>query len=475
MLLILFLVMLVTCLPAQADRGGQSGGASGGNDHDVQASVSSAASSADAPVSAAITPETNAGGGVSSQSPVQAGPDVMTSETVRDQPSADSKSTHTVNVNAQSRTAPSSGPSADPFGRPDISNNGRVDVPGDAGSRQDNGGADTKRIPKAAGGAKSPQRAGGKDAVGVPDVQGQSGESGRMAGLTGSSGGIAVARFASFSESGAAPGPGAGHGPSPQRQQRGPPAQSTSYPCGPAQATPLPPASCQTRDESKEESLSRQRSKRVGILSQVLEPIGPEPASSSLPPQALFPFNMLLLGGFRRISKKNVLDHDARQVIYQAVTTTPGIDVKTLTRMTGINENTLRYHLDRLVATGKISSFTRPGVIRYFLNQGAYRQFEHRVFHYLWADTPRGILSLLHQNPGLTRQHIADALMIAGPSVTRQMDNLIEDGIVENRFPGRSNHYYLTAEAAVAIDRVMSHAHGLNKKAEALPMAASTG
>ena len=99
---------------------------------------------------------------------------------------------------------------------------------------------------------------------------------------------------------------------------------------------------------------------------------------------------MLVFGGFRRISKKNVLEHGARNVIYQAITATPGIDVKTLTGMTGINENTLRYHLDRLVATGKISCFTRPGVVRYFQNQGAYNQFEHRVFHYLWTDTPRG-------------------------------------------------------------------------------------
>ena len=97
----------------------------------------------------------------------------------------------------------------------------------------------------------------------------------------------------------------------------------------------------------------------------------PIAASSSFPLQSLFPLNLLLFGGFRRISKKNVLEHDARKVIYQAIAATPGIDIRTLTGMTGINENTLRYHLDRLVATGKISSFTRPGIVRYFQNQGA--------------------------------------------------------------------------------------------------------
>jgi len=185
---------------------------------------------------------------------------------------------------------------------------------------------------------------------------------------------------------------------------------------------------------------------------------------------------MLLFGGFRRISKKNVLEHDARHVMYQAITATPGIDVKTLTAMTGINENTLRYHLDRLVATGKITCFTRPGVVRYFQNQGAYSQFEHMVFHYLRTETPREILWLLYQHPGLTRQHIADALMISGPSVTRQMDNLTGDGIVENRFPGRSNHYYLSTEAALTIDKVLSQAPVMmHHDAEVRPISASAG
>ena len=38
------------------------------------------------------------------------------------------------------------------------------------------------------------------------------------------------------------------------------------------------------------------------------------------------------------------------------------------------------------------------------------------------------------------------------------MDNLIEDRIVENRFLGRSNHYYLTAETAFIIEKLMSQA-----------------
>ena len=452
--LLLSLAVLVVCLPAQAAHANYAGPSSPLSDHGVQVNVSSGLAAGTSSESVGKASGLNTGS-VSSQSPVQAGPEVIATGKTQDNPGGTDKSTQGGQVNAKAGSSSSSGLSGDSSGRSDISRNGRAEAAGDTGS---------------------PQGTGSERAAGIPDRQGHSGESGRLAGMMVSPGGAVVARFASGSEDSNTRLPGADHGPSPQRQQHRPPAHSGSYPCGPAQASPLPPAPGQTRDESKEESPSRQKSKRIGILSRILDPIGHDPEPSSFPLQSLFPFNMLLIGGFRRISKKNVLEHDARQVIYQAITATPGVDVKTLTDMTGINENTLRYHVDRLVATGKISFFSRPGVIRYFQNQGAYNPFEHLMFHYLWTDTPRGILWLLYQHPGLTRQHLADALAISGPSVTRQMDNLIEDGVVENLSPGRSNHYYLTAEAALTIDKVISQAPVMmHSGIEARPLSATAG
>ncbi len=435
--LVLSLAMLVVSLPAQAAQGGQDGSSSPMSDHGIPVNVSSGWSAGSSPEYAGEAPGTVAGSSSSSPSFARSGPDTKAPDEALDSPGTTDKSMESGTTGSRDGSSPPAGLSGDNAGQVDPGNNVRTE---------------------AAGGMGSPEGTGRENTAGIPDDRGQSGEPGRLAGMMAAQGGAVVARSAYGSESGTVPVPGSGHGPSPQRQHHGPSAPSGSYPCGPAQATPLPPSSGQSRDESGEEPSPRQKSRRTGILSRILDPIVPEPAPSSFPLQSLFPFNMLLLGGFRRISKKNVLEHDARQVIYQAITATPGIDVKTLTTMTGINENTLRYHVDRLASTGKISCFTRPGVVRYFQNQGAYSPFEHLVFHYLRTDTPRGILWLLYQHPGLTRQHLADALAISGPSVTRQMENLTGDGLVENRFPGRSNHYYLTAEAALAIGKVMSQA-----------------
>jgi hypothetical protein len=451
---LLVLVILVISLPAQAAHAGQSGSSSPVIDQNARGNVSAGLPDTNSPLYEGSLYATGAAGSASPPLPVQAVPGSMNAGGMQDSPPTTGTETQAgpVNTNTGSSRMPDT-PAGSP-GRSDPGTTARADT---------------------AGGTGSPPGTGGENAARTPDAQGPSRDPGRTTGMT-SPWGAVGAGSASVSGNSHIPVPEDGRGPSPQRQQQGPPEQSGNYPCGPAQATPLPPASGQTRDESKEETAQRQRSKRTGFLSGIPGPIAADPASSPFSLPSLFPLNMLLIGGFRRISKKNVLEHEARHVIYQAITAAPGIDVKTLTGMTGINENTLRYHLDRLAATGKIHCFARPGVVRYFQNQGAYSQFDHGVFHYLWTDTPRAILWLLHQHPGLTRQHIADALMIAGPSVTRQMDNLIEDGIVENRSPGRSNHYYLTADAARTIDSVMSRAPVMvRNEAEAGPVSAQAG
>ena len=454
-ILILALGILIVCLPAQAAHAGQAGSSSSLTEYGAQVNLSSGSSAGTSSDAVGKVSGIHPGSSASSQSFVQIGPDRIASGKAQNVPGTVDKSTLSGPVNAKTGSSPSSAQSGAYSGRSDLGNNGRGEAAGDLGS---------------------PQRTGGENEAVNPDAQGQSKESARLAGMMFSPMSVAAGRSGSGGENSYTPVKGANHRQSPQRQQRGPPAQSGNYPCGPAQASTLPPASGQNRDEPKEETPSRQKSKRIGFLSWILDPIIAHSAPSSFPLQSLFPLNMLLVGGFRRISKKNVLEHDARHVIYQAITASPGIDMKTLTDMTGINENTLRYHVDRLVATGKVSCFTRPGVVRYFQNQGAYSQFEHMVFHYLWTDTPRGILWLLYQHPGLTRQHIADALAICGPSVTRQMDNLIDDGVVENRFPGRSNHYYLTAESVQTIDKLMSQAPVMmHSGVEARPLLATAG
>lgn len=305
-------------------------------------------------------------------------------------------------------------------------------------------------------GGGSPQGTGSGNMAGTPGGRGVSHVPGILAGMAVIRGGMGSTHSVPGSSGSEIPTAGFGREQVPQRHQRGPPQQAGGYPCGPAQpANTLPQPSCQAGDGQKGENPLRPRSKRTVFLFREPDPDIPGMATSSMP--SLLPFKMLLFGGYRRISKKNVLDHDTRNGIYQVITGRPGIEVKTLAGITGINENTLRYHLDILVSTGKVRCFVRHGAVRYFQNQGAYSPYDHIVFHYLWTDTPCRVMKLLYQHPGLGRQQLADTLAVSGPSITRQMEHLIEDGVVENRSTGRSNHYYLTDEAVLAIGRLLVH------------------
>jgi len=240
---------------------------------------------------------------------------------------------------------------------------------------------------------------------------------------------------------------------SPYGQHPGPPAQAAQpygpgtqagrYPCGPAQAADTNAGTPAHPEESKSRASQRvKRDDEEPPLSTGEAAAGPFPH-----PALFFPFL-----GYRRISARNVLSHDSRVRVYSAIAAHPGIDTLTLAEMVEMNRNTLRYHLFTLLRTGRITAFSRPGVVRYYQNQGMYPPYLQCLLHYLWTGTPREIISLLSAAPGMTRTQLADALSFSGPSVTRHIRNLSDDGIIDTVVKGRSHHYSLTPAALTALD-----------------------
>jgi predicted transcriptional regulator len=212
----------------------------------------------------------------------------------------------------------------------------------------------------------------------------------------------------------------------------------------------VPPETAARIEQGNSESPSRHRTKREDESDEVQEtgPRVPEvPAPDSVPGSALF--FLFSLFGFRRIRKKNVLDNDRRRAVFHAIGDAPGIDAVSLSEQLEMNINTLRYHLAKLLATDKITYFSRPGTVRYYLNQGMYSPFEQLVLHYLRARTAGSIIRLVSERPGLSRKDLAAVLDISGPSVTRHIQQLSSEAIIRNEPDGRATHYYLTEEAAL--------------------------
>jgi predicted transcriptional regulator len=163
------------------------------------------------------------------------------------------------------------------------------------------------------------------------------------------------------------------------------------------------------------------------------------------------PFLLFSFLGYRRIQKANVLQNPGRQRIFQLIIDKPGIDVASVSDAAGMNINTARYHLAKLIGIGKVTYLARPGILRYYSNQGRFSEFEQVIIHYIWNSSTAGILALIFMRPGVSRQDIADNLNISGPSVTRHMHHLIEDQIVINEPEGMTNHYRLSQQATAVM------------------------
>lgn len=165
-------------------------------------------------------------------------------------------------------------------------------------------------------------------------------------------------------------------------------------------------------------------------------------ATVSQPSSMLDRLRRYAVSGYRRITNKNLLEHDSRRQIYNEIVASPGVALRKLTDITGMNESTLRYHLERLYEGGKIQTTTIGGVCHYFENHGKYSP-EEQIFRsrMLTAASSR-ILMIIFNQPGLTRGELADLLGVAGPTVTRSVQSLTEDGLIRIERDGRFTRYY---------------------------------
>jgi DNA-binding MarR family transcriptional regulator len=154
--------------------------------------------------------------------------------------------------------------------------------------------------------------------------------------------------------------------------------------------------------------------------------------------------------GYRRLSGKNILEHEKRLRIYSAILMNPGIEVPTLASRTGINLHTLRYHLSYLVRMGKITCIEQGGGHHFFENHGRYTPADQQQILFHNYPTTNRIITLIEENPGVTRGEIADRLGLAGPSVTRWMQRLIAGGIITEVHEGRYVRYYSSPALSVA-------------------------
>lgn len=238
----------------------------------------------------------------------------------------------------------------------------------------------------------------------------------------------------SATESGAA-----GHGgtrgePRPQNagQQRGPPDTPAAAPVR---------AGLEPIDRSKDEGGRGRRGLPTFPL--------PMESEDGVPDPLLF-LRFLLFLGYRRVKPGNLLDHPVRRELADAIVADPGLDLAGCVAATGAHRETLRYHLALLVCGGKILEETRNGSVRYYPHDPFLTPVHRAVIHLEQNPSLAPALHHIRDRPGIPRRELAAFLGIAGPSVTRQVQRLVDESLVENRGSGLSQGYWLTPACADA-------------------------
>jgi predicted transcriptional regulator len=165
-------------------------------------------------------------------------------------------------------------------------------------------------------------------------------------------------------------------------------------------------------------------------------------------PDPLLFLRFLLFLGYRRLRPANLLDHPVRRELAGAIAADPGLDLAGCVAVTGAHRETLRYHLSLLVCGGKILEETRNGSVRYFPRDPSLTPVNRAVIHLERNPSLAPALHHIRDRPGIPRRELAALLGVAGPSVTRQVQRLVDEGLVENRGYGPSQGYWLTPECA---------------------------
>lgn len=174
--------------------------------------------------------------------------------------------------------------------------------------------------------------------------------------------------------------------------------------------------------------------------------------------------------GYRNVSRRRLLDNEKRRQIFACIRDHPGISRGKICRMTGTSIGTTQYHILCLKRAGMIVTIKQGRMIGFFRNSDEFNTTERSLFLHLRNDTEQQILSLLTEDMTPSQSDIAEAIGIAGSSVSWHMKRLIADGIVVSYREGKKTKYLLTPAAAEILGIAQGEAdHGTTQESGAVP------
>ena len=145
----------------------------------------------------------------------------------------------------------------------------------------------------------------------------------------------------------------------------------------------------------------------------------------------------------------NELDLETRREIFELISEVPGLHFRELLRRLDISSGNLNYQLSYLTKHDLVVSIT-DGNLKRFYAVGKVKGKEKRILACLRNETSRGLVLFLMLNPNTQFNELSQNFDLAPSKLAYHLKKLVEKDIIEKKKDGRTTHYKVKDEDAIA-------------------------
>jgi predicted transcriptional regulator len=144
---------------------------------------------------------------------------------------------------------------------------------------------------------------------------------------------------------------------------------------------------------------------------------------------------------------EDVLDHRTRRMVYNYISSHPGVSFQRIRKVLDLNSSTLRYHLKFLEKSGKVVLELESGK-KHFYPRGSGRDsgdYESRPSELTKKE--QRVLDTIKRKPGISKRGICNYTNLNRNSISRCINTLRDRKLIWKVRSGRSTGYeYITKE-----------------------------
>jgi predicted transcriptional regulator len=142
---------------------------------------------------------------------------------------------------------------------------------------------------------------------------------------------------------------------------------------------------------------------------------------------------------------KTILQNENRETIFEYIRAHPGCTIANLSKKTGINRGSAKYHLSILLLERKIVWKKENKFTYLFPNSGTAPE-KKRMYGYIMSHPKQEILKIIQNEPGISNKDIAQCLGLNPSSVHWHIRQFLDEKMIVSRWDGRDMNYALAPE-----------------------------